>query len=65
MTVNEIIQIINSVGFPIVMCGALFWRDITQGKQRAGENKAMTEAINNNTLAVTKLSEKIDKEGSR
>ena len=65
MNVNEIIQFINSLGFPIVMCGALFWRDITQGKQRSEENKAMTEAINNNTLAVTKLAEKIDKEETR
>lgn len=30
MDANTIIQIISSLGFPIVMCGALFWYMVKQ-----------------------------------
>lgn len=48
MDVNEIIQVVNGVGFPIVACGAMFWMyNNTQEKN--------TSAINDVNLAVTKL----------
>lgn len=43
-----IVQLIGSVGFPIVACCGLFYYMQNDAK----ENK---EAINNNTLVVTKL----------
>ena len=46
MDVNELIQIINSTGFPIVMCGALFWMI---DKMRAESKEAQKE----NTQAIT------------
>lgn len=63
MTVNDIISLIQSVGFPIVMCGALFWYMINQTKEQAAENKEMCEAISALNVAITKLTDKLDKEG--
>lgn len=62
MTANDIITIIQSVGFPVVMCGALFWYMICQTKGHAAESKEMREAINALNIAITKLTDKLDKE---
>lgn len=69
-----IVQIISTVGFPIVACLLLGWyvkyqtdsyRSEVQDLQKdhREEVQRMTEAINNNTLALTKLCERMDKEG--
>ena len=67
---DEIISAITNLGFPIVMCGAALWyvkyiedkhreeRDNMQQKHDE-EMKSITAAINNNTIALTKLCEKI------
>lgn len=62
MTVNDIITIIQSVGFPVVMCGALFWYMISQTKEHAAESKEMREAISSLNVAITKLTDKLDEE---
>lgn len=62
MDANTIIQIVGSLGFPIVMCGALFWRQVKSDEQHKAEMNKLSEALNNNTLAITKLSDKLDKE---
>lgn len=61
MDANTIIQIVGSLGFPIVMCGALFWRQIKSDEQHKAEMDKLSEALNNNTLAITKLSDKLEK----
>ena len=72
MNVNEWIQLVSTVGFPIVMCGAMGWyvkhvsdqhRDdmISERSEHAEEVKATTEAINNNTLALQKLTDYIER----
>lgn len=63
MDANTIIQIVGSLGFPIVMCGALFWRQVKSDEHHKAEMDKLSEALNNNTLAITKLSDKLDKEG--
>lgn len=62
MTANDIIAFIQSVGFPVVMCGALFWYMITQTSEHAAESKEMREAIGALNVAITKLTDKLDKE---
>ena len=68
--VNEITQMITTVGFPIVMCGAMAWyvkdtsdkhrSEVQQlNAQHQEEMKQVTEALNNNTLALQKLCDKI------
>lgn len=62
MDVNTLIQLVGSLGFPIVACGALFWRMIKSDEQHKEEMNKISEALNNNTAALVKLTEKIDKE---
>lgn len=54
-TVQMIITAISTVGFPIVMCGALFWKMDKQDKEHKEEMNKSTEAINNNTIVLQKL----------
>lgn len=82
MDVNQIIQIVSTLGFPIVMCGLMGWYvyHITEShrkdsinqeaqhreeveklnEQHRQEMEKVTETINNNTLALTKLCEKME-----
>lgn len=70
---NEIVQIISTLGFPIAMCvGACFfikYQFDTSNKQMEEMRKEhkeevanMSKAIENNTIALTRLIEKLDKE---
>lgn len=59
MDVNTLIQLVSSLGFPIVCCGALFWKMVKTDEQYKEEMDKVTEAINNNTIALTKLSDKL------
>ncbi len=70
MTPQEIQSLITSVGFPIVMCGALAWyvKHLTDKfnetldkirEQHDEEAKAMTKALDANTLAINTLSERL------
>lgn len=62
MDANTIIQLVGSLGFPIVMCGALFWRMVKSDEQHKEEMDKLSEALNNNTIAITKLSDNLGKE---
>lgn len=48
--VNEITQLINSVGFPIVCCGVLFWN-----------NYKLTSTITELTSTLKLIDERIEK----
>lgn len=72
MDANAIISLITTVGFPIVMCGAMGYyvkyvtdrnREdmISERKDHQEEVKTMTEAINNNTLAIQKLTDYMER----
>lgn len=54
-TAQMVITAISTVGFPIVMCGALFWKMDKQDKEHKEEINKSTEAINNNTVVLQKL----------
>lgn len=54
-TAQTVITAISTVGFPIVMCGALFWKMDKQDKEHKEEMTKSTEAINNNTVVLQKL----------
>ena len=55
MNVQEITTLITTVGFPIVCCGAMFWNMIQVNRQHKEEMDKMSDAINNNTIALQKL----------
>lgn len=53
-------QLISNGLFPIVVCGGLFWALITLFKSYREDHKETTEAVKNNTEALTKLCDKIE-----
>lgn len=57
---NIVLQAISTVGFPIVVAIALFWKMNKQDEDHKGEMLKVTEAINNNTIALQKLIDKLD-----
>ena len=56
---DEIITIIQTLGFPIACVIALFRHNINLAQQHKEEMQAMSEALNNNTQALIRLEEKI------
>lgn len=70
MNINDILTAVTTVGFPIVCCGAMMYyvkyttdkhrEEIeTLNTQHKDEMKEVTNAVNNNTLALQKLCDKI------
>lgn len=59
----ELINIIGSVGFPIFACILMFIRMDKQEERHGNEMSKMIETINNNTIAINKLSEQVEKWG--
>lgn len=71
MNLEVVGALITSVGFPIVACIFMAWyvnsqtkayRDDVKDLQRKYEEdiKSVTEALNNNTLAIQRLVDKLD-----
>ena len=60
MDVNGIVQMIQSVGFPIAMCLALAWYVKYQQDENKKTLENLTTVLNNNTIALTKISEKLE-----
>lgn len=71
-TVQAIINVVQSLGFPIAMCiGACIFikyqfdmnnKNVTELRQEhKDEVSKMTEALNNNTIVLQKLVDKLDK----
>lgn len=60
MDVDTITTLISSLGFPIVVCVALGWYIVYRDKQTNAEIESLKETIENNTLVIQKLTDKID-----
>lgn len=70
---NEIMTMITTVGFPTVACVGIAWfckytndnyrQDLKEANaEHKEEMNKITEALNNNTLALTKLCERMERE---
>lgn len=59
MDITMIGELIGSIGFPIVMCLLLYYRMDKQDEAHKEEMAKVTESINNNTLALQQLSERL------
>lgn len=60
MDVNNLTAIIGTLGFPIVMC-LMFFKYIRQmTEQHKQEVKELSEAVNNNTLVMQQLIDKLE-----
>lgn len=71
MTAQDVMTLIQTVGFPIVMCGAMAWyvkyisdknrEQITAEREAHKEEmNEVIKAINNNTIVIEKLIAKLD-----
>ena len=56
---QEVMEFIKQLGFPIAVAVALFWQNTKLNEQHKEEMTKVTEALNNNTLALTELKDKI------
>lgn len=76
MSAQDIVTLIQSVGFPIVMCGLMAWyvKYITDKNreqitaEREAHKEEMNEvvkAINNNTIVIERLIAKLDAGGEK
>lgn len=59
LDVTILTQLVGSLGFPIAMCIAMLWMLNKANENHKTEMDKITEALNNNTIALTKLSAKI------
>ena len=59
MDANAIISLVGTLGFPSVMCGALFWYMIKQNEQHSTESREMRDAINELKLAIVELTDRL------
>ena len=62
MEVDSIVSIISQFGFPILVCLVCFWYIYNENKNHKAEMNQMAEAINNNTIALNKLIDKLDRD---
>jgi hypothetical protein len=53
---GDIASAISSLGFPIAACCALGWYFVKVQEQQMATISKLSDAFNNNTLALTKLS---------
>ena len=59
MDANVLVQIVSNLGFQIAMCGALFWYINKQLEMHKEETHELKQSIDNNTLIITKLYERL------
>lgn len=62
MDVNAITTIISTVGFPIAMSIYMLYTIQKMNENHRTEIDNLRQAIENNTVAIVKLVEKLDKE---
>lgn len=55
MDVANITQIIGTLGFPIVCCGALFWYMIQEKDAHKAEMAEIRKSVDANTQAINNL----------
>lgn len=64
MDMSTIVQIISSLGFPIACCVAMFWQNNKLNESHKEEVSKLNEAINNNTIALNHIIDKLGGENN-
>lgn len=62
---DDLLTAISTVGFPIVLALGLLYVVLMIFKAYREDVDKLKEALNNNTLVLQKLTDKLDKEGGR
>lgn len=60
MEFEQILTLIGSYAFPIVACCVMFWKSAKDQESHRAEMDKMSEALNNNTLALTRLEDRLE-----
>lgn len=55
-------ELINTVGVPVTMIAYFIWDKTTVMKEQENAIEKMTDAINNNTLVMEKIADKLKME---
>lgn len=63
MDIQTITTAISTVGFPIVICLIMIYINEKQDERHNNEITTLKESLENNTIAITKLIEKLDSVG--
>lgn len=58
--VQQIVELISRVGFPIAACLICFWYINKQQQQHAEETRQLRDVLENNTLAIQRLADKLE-----
>lgn len=61
---NEAVTLITNVGFPIGLTLILLWYIYDSNNKHKEEMDKMSEALNNNTLALTKLIDRLERDNN-
>lgn len=64
MDTSTVVQLISSLGFPIACCIAMFWQNNKLSESHKEETTKLNEAINNNTIALNHLIDKLGGSGN-
>lgn len=59
---DNILQAISTVGFPIALTLILLWYIYDSSNKHKEEIDKMSEALNNNTSAITKLLDRMERQ---
>lgn len=62
---NELMEAISTVGFPIACCAFMFWQNHQMSEKHSAETKGFIEAITKNTEAIEDLREIIKRGGEK
>lgn len=62
---NEIVNLIGTVGFPIVACLAMFYFIVVTMKQFTGTLTELTKSVDNNTKVTARVLEFLEKGGEK
>lgn len=57
--IDGVMQFIKELGFPIACVVALFWQNTHLNELHKEEMAKITDALNNNTMALIELKDKI------
>lgn len=60
MDVTAIVQIVSNLGVPVACMVAMFWMLNKEREDHRLESEKFVEAINNNTVVMTKLVERLE-----
>lgn len=60
MDINNTSQLVSTVGFPIAMCLILVYVIYKMSTSHKQEMDSLKDALNQNTLVIQKLSDKLD-----